>query len=83
METFTVKFFAKLKEETQTEALDIALADVTQLADLKPFLTEQYPHWAPYLSARLLTAVNQSMVTENVTLNAGDEVALFPPVTGG
>ena len=83
MDTFTVKFFAKLREETQTDVLEIALTDVNQLADLKPFLSHQFPEWATFLNARLLTAVNQSMKSENIPLQAGDEVALFPPVTGG
>jgi molybdopterin converting factor small subunit len=32
---------------------------------------------------RLLVAVNQSVVSGAVRLNADDEVALFPPMTGG
>ncbi|RTF81482.1 MoaD/ThiS family protein, partial [Serratia marcescens] len=40
--------------------------------------------WALALeSGKLLAAVNQSLVAADHPLRAGDEVAFFPPVTGG
>jgi len=81
--TFTVKFFARLREELGTAEVQVALADVTTLAQLKPFLIGQHPHWQTALERNLLLAVNQHLVTDDVTLEAGDEVALLPPVTGG
>jgi molybdopterin synthase sulfur carrier subunit len=33
--------------------------------------------------ARILVAVNQEVVPHSATINDGDEVAFFPPVTGG
>ena len=83
MSTFTLKFFAKLREETNTDQLVIRLEDVSRLSDLNPFLITQYPQWAGFLSAKLLTAVNQTMAQGDVLLRSGDEIALFPPVTGG
>ncbi|MFT4675771.1 MAG: molybdopterin converting factor subunit 1 [Reinekea sp.] len=81
--TFTVKFFARLREELATTEVQVALADVTTLAQLKPFLIGQYPHWQTALERNLLLAVNQNLVNGDLTLQVGDEVALFPPVTGG
>jgi molybdopterin synthase sulfur carrier subunit len=83
MSTFSLKFFARLREETGTEQLDIPLSQVSCLSELNDYLIVTYPQWATFLDAKLLTALNQSMVTGDATLNAGDEVALFPPVTGG
>lgn len=83
MANFTLKFFARLKEQTGTEKVELALADVNCLSDLISFLTEKNPDWAPFLSGKLMTAVNHQMVTGDQALKAGDEVALFPPVTGG
>jgi molybdopterin synthase sulfur carrier subunit len=81
--TFTLKFFARLREETKTDALEIPLSEVASLGELKEYLQKQYPHWSGFLSGKLLSAVNQQMVNDDVPLHAGDEVALFPPVTGG
>lgn len=83
MSHFTVKFFASLREVTQTESLQVDVQDVATLDELIPFLISQYPQWAAPLEKPLMKAVNQNMVSGNVPLSAGDEVALFPPVTGG
>lgn len=83
MSTFTLKFFAKLREETGQEEMVVSVNDVNQLSQLKPYLIEQHPEWAEAFSVQLMSAVNQTMVTGDTKLNAGDEVALFPPVTGG
>ncbi|MCP4325510.1 MAG: molybdopterin synthase sulfur carrier subunit [Alteromonadales bacterium] len=40
--------------------------------------------WDRLLSkATLMVAVNQTISNKTATLSSGDEVALFPPVTGG
>ena len=44
----------------------------------------QYPHWQPWLEEReLLAALNQTMSSSDEIVKAGDELAFFPPVTGG
>ncbi|GAL09539.1 molybdenum cofactor biosynthesis protein MoaD [Vibrio astriarenae] len=51
---------------------------------LRAALAERGDKWALALdSGKLLAAVNQSIVPLNTALNEGDEVAFFPPVTGG
>jgi len=83
MSTFTLKFFARLKEEMGTSELVISLGDVSCLSELKDYLIERNPSWKSSLEKNLLSAVNQTMVTADVALKDGDEVAMFPPVTGG
>ena len=46
---------------------------------------EQVDAWAAELSQtkRIRTAVNQDMASDDMPVNDGDEIAFFPPVTGG
>ncbi|MEX0624158.1 MoaD/ThiS family protein [Saccharospirillum sp.] len=78
-----VKFFARLREELGVAGLEVPVEEAPDLDALKHWLGEAHPHWQPMLSGRLLTAVNQTMTQTNQPLKPGDEVALFPPVTGG
>lgn len=83
MSTIKLKFFARLREQTGTDELAIPLEQASTLKQLKQYLLNEYPQWSPFLSGQILVAVNQTMVTSEQTLQAGDEVAWFPPVTGG
>ncbi len=78
-----VLFFAQVRELTGTSALEMsdAFADV---AALRRALAAKDDRWALALeSGKLLAAVNQTLVPMSHPLRAGDEVAFFPPVTGG
>ena len=78
-----VLFFAQVRELTGTSALELndEFADV---AALRSALAAKDDRWALALeSGKLLAAVNQTLVPMNHPLRAGDEVAFFPPVTGG
>ncbi len=81
--TVHVKFFARLREELGVSGLDVPVEEAPDLDSLKRWLGETHPDWQPKLDGSLLTAVNQVMTQTNQTLQPGDEVALFPPVTGG
>lgn len=78
-----VKFFARLREELGVTGLEVPVDEAPDLDSLKRWLGETHPDWQPKLDGVLLTAVNQVMTRTNQTLQPGDEVALFPPVTGG
>ncbi len=79
-----VLFFAQLREQLQCAELSVAESDAQTLAQLHEYLTGQHPLWAEFLNnEKLLMAVNQTIVKVSQVLQSGDEVAFFPPVTGG
>ncbi|MRT40359.1 molybdopterin synthase sulfur carrier subunit [Enterobacteriaceae bacterium RIT702] len=78
-----VLFFAQVRELTGTSSLDLA-PEYDDVATLRAALVEKGDRWALALeSGKLLAAVNQTLVPMTHPLRAGDEVAFFPPVTGG
>jgi molybdopterin synthase sulfur carrier subunit len=81
-----VLFFAALREQLGTSAEEIELpAGVTTVAALRSHLSQRGGTWQrTFADKRLVrTAVNQDMVQPSARIKAGDEVAFFPPVTGG
>ena len=78
-----VLFFAQLREQLQCDKLQ--LDDYPQtVAELRAMLGKKSPLWSELLvSDTALAAVNQTISHDQVSLNSGDEVAFFPPVTGG
>ena len=51
------------------------------VGDLRKMITDKYPQMLQLKS--LAIAVNGSYVNDNTALNANDEIALLPPVSGG
>tara|TARA_R100001039_G_C1808462_1_gene81742 strand:- start:318 stop:563 length:246 start_codon:yes stop_codon:yes gene_type:complete len=78
-----VRFFARLREALDCEGLDLRLPPPSSVAALRRHLLQEHPHWAAHLDGRLLCAVNQEMAHAQTPVHDGDEVAFFPPVTGG
>lgn len=77
-------FFAALREQLNCDQLTLPAENVNTVEQLKHVLVVQHPHWAAHFeNTSLLCAVNHDMVSSEHLLNAGDEVAFFPPVTGG
>ena len=75
-------YFARLRETlgTDGEQLDSTPATV---ADLMDHLKRRGDPWEDALSGKILVAVNQEMALPETQLHDGDELGLFPPVTGG
>jgi len=81
-----VLFFASLREQVGRAAEEIELpADVSTVGALRAHLVARGGAWRTALAdvRRLRAAVNQDMAPPEVALRTGDEVAFFPPVTGG
>ncbi|NOT67715.1 MAG: molybdopterin converting factor subunit 1 [Methylophilaceae bacterium] len=82
----TVLYFARLREALGLSQEQIAVADgAMTVASLMQLLAARGAVWQQeFAGCRLVrAAVNQTLVADNATINAGDEVAFFPPVTGG
>jgi molybdopterin synthase sulfur carrier subunit len=81
-----VLFFAGLREQLGTSGEEIELPPgVSTVAGLRSHLINRGGTWKSALSEGKLVriAVNQDMVQATARIKAGDEVAFFPPVTGG
>ncbi|MGE0875775.1 MAG: molybdopterin converting factor subunit 1 [Burkholderiales bacterium] len=81
-----VLFFAGLRERLGVSREDVDLpAGVATLGGLRAHLAARGEPWTGALAeGRLLRmAVNQDMAGADAAIKPGDEVAFFPPVTGG
>ena len=79
-----VVFFAALREQLDCSELSISNEHIKTVADVKQQLSDKSTLWQQVLNnGSLLSAVNHDMVDGSHTVTAGDEVAFFPPVTGG
>ncbi len=86
MSKVKVLYFASVREKLGRDVEEIELpAGVSTVAGLRSHLRSRGAPWADALSdTRLLRmAVNQDMVQPGATVKPGDEIAFFPPVTGG
>ena len=80
-----ILFVAGLREALGTGSESLALPDgVGSVGALRDLLAARGEPWAALATTKnLRAAVNQQMVGLDAPLRPGDEVAFFPPVTGG
>lgn len=80
-----VCYFARFREKLGVQQEHIELAEGSQVAQLLQQLAQREGVWAELFACpeRVLVAINQDMSHLQAQINQGDEVALFPPVTGG
>lgn len=78
-----IRLFATLKDRAQSDRIRVTLPeDPTTVGRLLETIGETYPALAPALPTSLV-AVNRAFADPATPLSAGDEIALFPPVSGG
>jgi sulfur-carrier protein len=81
-----VLLFANLRERVGQPVEVVEIPDAAStVAGLRIHLMKRGGAWQEILSDMKVVrvAVNQDMAAANAPLNPGDEVAFFPPVTGG
>jgi len=81
-----VHFFASLREKLGCDSLSLAWAAElnSPRAVIARLAVERGAAWREALqNEQVLVAVNQEIATLDAAVTDGDEVAFFPPVTGG
>ena len=79
-------YFARLKETLKYSTEDLDLPDdALTVLKLKAYLAKRGDVWGQMLMGKLKirAAINHELVNDNAPIADGDEVAFFPPVTGG
>jgi molybdopterin synthase sulfur carrier subunit len=80
-----VRYFASLREAVGTGEETLPPEQAGTVAEIRARLRERGGAWAEALheGRPVLAAVNQQMARADTAVADGDELALFPPVTGG
>ncbi len=79
-----ILLFAQLREVLKCHQLEFPLSTPLTVAELKSQLAGRGDLWhLMFAEQEVLVAVNQVMRDNDTILGSGDEVAFFPPVTGG
>ena len=80
-----VIFFASIRESLGCDRLSLEIPENTKVSTLVEMLTEVNGEaWREALTAEnVRIAVNQELISGDETLSGADEIAFFPPVTGG
>lgn len=77
-----VLFFARLREKMGMSSIDFMLDQPVTLTQFQVLLAAQYPIFVA-LPQPIVVAINQNFAQPEQLVSVGDEVAFFPPVTGG
>ncbi|MEQ8803521.1 molybdopterin converting factor subunit 1 [Haliea sp.] len=80
-----ILFFARVREELDCGSIELPWSRACDSVEaLLATLQQRGPQWQSALGQpNLVVAVNQQVAEPATALQSGDEVAFFPPVTGG
>ncbi len=77
-----VLFFARHREQMGMAECLLPISTACTLAELKQNISQLYPQFTS-LRQPIMAAINQDFAADDQLIQQGDEVAFFPPVTGG
>jgi len=73
--------FGIAKDIINETEFELEVNEATSIRDLKQQFIQEYPAFDQLASLQL--AVNGAYVSDDLTLQSKDEVAIIPPVSGG
>ena len=86
----TIKLFSALREALGESEFELDLSDVSEasaqidVAAIKALLSKRGAEWKEALNQpNLVHALNHKVVFTDAAVSEGDELAFFPPMTGG
>ena len=86
----TIKLFSALREALGESEFQLDLSDISDasalvdVALIKKQLSQRSADWKEALNQpNLVHALNHKVVFTDAVVTAGDELAFFPPMTGG
>ena len=80
----SIRFFAGFREKIGAEKIEISLSAETTLKEFIAWLESDYPEISALIEKNKATiAVNHEIADMDQTISDSDEIALFPPVSGG
>lgn len=77
-----VRLYATLRDKIGQSRVNVQLKEDAVVKDLFTALTDQYPQIGNIIEVAVVS-VNRSFAEPSTPIHAGDEVAMFPPVSGG
>ena len=77
-----VKLFARARDVAGAETVCVEVSDSAKVADLRAALVQKVPELEPLVSS-LLVAVGNEYADDQTVLDTSNEIACFPPVSGG
>ena len=80
-----IRYFSWLKNITNKEFEEINNQKITDIDSLKKYLFQKYPKLKEHIIKNeiIRIAINLEYASENIKISNQDEIALFPPVSGG
>ncbi len=77
-----VLFFARLKELTGQEMIEFEIESFSRISDLWALLCKRFPE-LEMIGNTVIFSRNQEYAGMQTEIHEGDELAIFPPVSGG
>ena len=79
-----IKYFAWIKDITNKDQEEINKDHPKNIDELKKILSKSYPDLEKHINSDILRyAINMEYTSINQSLTSKDEIAIFPPVSGG
>ena len=79
---FEIRLFASLKDYVDGNKITISVDEPATVATLLGAISAKYPKLAPLMESSIVS-VNHEFAFPELDLAPGDEIAMFPPVSGG